>query len=310
MYELRYRRSCHNSTAFLLSSSQQLNAKFLLAVEKYTALNLLSSNGGNGGPGSVIAGGNGGGSGVSVSGVSVGGGGSSNGTMMGVGHNGGGNGLLDDGLTLDGNGMGNGVGGINMDGSGHLNDLLTDNGDIIGDLNTTFNIDGLVHGVDLGLGLNNGGTNGLGATENSGDLDGEMGGGGLVDGGGVAGDIAGLSEMNLLGYNGGGLVDGGHTCSLGINGVGGGEGDGSSSVSNSNGGGGSSQGSGGIAKVTSVAEVTGITEVAQSGGGSYQGSGRGAIGAGKNTKCNKGPHTAMITWSVNRALVTTFTSSK
>ncbi len=274
MYELRYRRSCHNSTAFLLSSSQQLNAKFLLAAEVYTALNLLSSNGGNGGPGSVIAGGNGGGSGVSVSG------GGSNGTMMGVGHNGGGNGLLDDGLTLDGNGLGNGIGGINMDGSGNLNDLLTDNGDIIGDLNTTLNIDGLVHGVDLGLGLDNGGTNGLGATENSRDLDGEMGGRGLVDGGGVAGDIAGLSEMNLLGYNGSGLVDGSHTFSLGVNGVGGGESDGSSGVSNSNGGGGSSQGSGGIAK------VTGVTEVAQSGGVSCQRSCRGAIGAGKNTKCN------------------------
>merc|ERR1719468_404800 len=210
--------------------------------------------------------------------------------MMGVGYNGGGNGLLDDGLTLDGNGVGN----------------------VIGGLNTTFNIDRLVHGVDLGLGLNDGGTNGLGATENSGDLDGEMGGGGLVDGGGVAGDIVGLSEMNLLGYNGSGLVDGGHTCSLGVNGVGGGEGDGSSGmgnsnggggVSNSNGGSGSSQGSGGIAKVTGIAKMTGISEVAQSGGGSYQRSGRGAIGAGKNTKCNKGPHSAMITWGVNNRAV-------
>ncbi len=296
---MRYRRSCHNSTAFLLSSSQQLNAKFLLAAEVYTALNLLSSNGGNGRPGSVIAGGNGGGSGVSVTG---GNGGSSNvsvsgngGSMVGVGHNGGGNGLLDDGLTLDSNGVGNGVRGINMDGGGHLNDLLSVKGGVIGDLNTTFNIDGLVHGVDLGLGLNDGGTNGLGATKNSGDLDGEMGGGGLVDGGGVAGDIVGLSEMNLLGYNGSRLVDGGHTCSLGVNGVGGGEGDGSSGmgnsnggggVSNSNGGSGSSQGSGGITKVTGIAKMTGISEVAQSGGGSYQRSGRGAIGAGKNTKCN------------------------
>ena len=170
-----------------------------------------------------------------------------------------------------------------MDGGGDLNDLLADNGDIIGDLNATLNIDGLVDGVDLGLGLDNGGTNRLGATENSGDLDGEMGGGGLVDGGGVAGDEAGLAEMNLLGDNGGGLVDGGHTLSLGVNGVGCGEGDGGSGMSHSNGGGGSSQGSGSIAKVTCVAKMTGIAE---SGGGSYQGSGRGAISAGKNTKCD------------------------
>merc|ERR1712123_268430 len=46
-----------------------------------------------------------------------------------------------------------------------------------------------------------------------------MGGGWLVDPGGISGHIAGLSKVHLLGDNWGGLVDGGHSSSLGGGGV-------------------------------------------------------------------------------------------
>merc|ERR1712133_337839 len=155
--------------------------------------------------------------------ISVAGG--SNVGVVGVGHDGLSNGLLDNGLSSNGDGVGDGIGLVNMDGVGDLNDLLLVDRNVIGNLNTSLNIDRLVDGVDLGLGLDNGGVDSLGSLEDGGDLDGEMGGGGLVDGGVVSGNVAGLAIVHLLGDNRGGLVNGGHTLSLGVNRVGGGQGD-------------------------------------------------------------------------------------
>merc|ERR1719471_1170372 len=63
------------------------------------------------------------------------------------------------------------------------------------------------------------GGGGLSSLEDSWDSDGEMGGGGLVDLGGVSGDVAGLAVVNLLGDNGSGLVNGGDTGALSMGGV-------------------------------------------------------------------------------------------
>lgn len=238
----------------------------------------MHGNTGSGGPGSMVTSGNRG-SGISTdggSGVSTDGDGSSN--MVGVGHDGGGNGLLDDGLTLDSYGVGDIVGGINMDGGGDLNNLLGVEGGIIRDLDTSLNIDGLVDSVDLGLGLDNGGTDRLATTENSGDLDGKMRGGGLVDGGSVSRDIAGLAQVNFLGDDGGGLVDGGHTLGLGVNRVGSGQGNGCGSYWSSG------DNTGGMAqKTSSIDSGTVVGEETSMVTGKELGS---SIGAGDNAKCN------------------------
>lgn len=140
--------------------------------------------------------------------------------VLGVGHHGGGLGPLDDGLASDGGGDGNVVGGVNMDGGRHLHDVLLVDGDVIGDLNATLNQDGVLDLVDLNLLLDDGGVVSNGSLQDSGDRDGKMRGGGLEDSGGVAGDEAGLAEVDLLGDHGGGLVHGGHTGSLGGSGEG------------------------------------------------------------------------------------------
>jgi len=147
------------------------------------------------------------------------------------------NGLLDDGLALDGDGVGHGIRLVNMHGSGHLDDVLLVDRHVIGHLNTSLNIDGLVDGVDLGLSLDNGSVDRLGVPQVGADADGQEGGGGLVDVGGVSGHVAGLAVVHLLGDHRGGLGIGGHTSSLGLGGIGGGQADsrGSShSRSNSN----------------------------------------------------------------------------
>ena len=165
------------------------------------------------------------------SGVSEVGGGSGvsgNVVVMGVGDDGSGDGLLDDGLSLDSHGVRDVVGGVNVDGGGDLHDLLGVVGGVIGDLDPPLDVHGLVDGVDLGLGLDNGSGDGLGSFEDGRDLDGKMRGGGLVDGGGVSGHVGGLTIVDLLGHNGGGLVDAGHTLGLGVGGVGGGHGNGGS----------------------------------------------------------------------------------
>jgi len=120
------------------------------------------------------------------------------GNVGAVGVDGGSNSSLDNGLTLDWDGVGDSIGSINMDRGGDLNDLLLVDRDIIGDLNTSLNIDRLVYGVDLDLFLDDGSTNSLGATEDGGHLDGEMGGGWLVDGGSITRNVAGLSKVHLL----------------------------------------------------------------------------------------------------------------
>jgi len=160
-----------------------------------------------------------GGGGSSVS--SIGGGGSNGGDsrsgldVTGVGDDGGGLGPLDDGLSGDGGGHSDGVGGINMDGGGDLDDPLGVEGSVIRGVIGLVDKDGLLDVVDLGLGLDNGGVDGLGSLEDGGDSDGQMGGGGLQDPGGVARDEAGLAKVHLLGDHGGGLVHGGDTGSLG-----------------------------------------------------------------------------------------------
>merc|ERR550519_2998288 len=145
--------------------------------------------------------------------------------------------LVDSSSMGNGDGsMGNSVGvvGESMDGGGNLDDLLLVDGHIIRDLNTTLNIDGLVDGVHLSLGLDDGSVDRVGSLQVGAHADGQEGGGGLVDVGVVSGNVAGLSVVDLLGDDGSGLVEGGHTGGLGLSGVGGGHGD--SGGGNSHGG--------------------------------------------------------------------------
>merc|ERR550519_1336854 len=205
--------------------------------------------------------------------------------VVGVSVDGGGDGLLDDGLSLDGDGVGHGIGGINMDGGGDLDDLLLVDGHIIRDLNTTLNIDGLVDGVHLSLGLDDGSVDRVGSLQVGAHADGQEGGGGLVDVGVVSGNVAGLSVVDLLGDDGSGLVEGGHTGGLGLSGVGGGHGD--SGGGNSHGGsvGHSHRGGDGMAGEDMASEGMASDH---SGGGS-------AVGrADDECKCDKGPHDAAV----------------
>ena len=144
------------------------------------------------------------------------------GNMVGVGHHSRGNRLLDDGLTLDWDRDRGIVRGINMDGDGNLDDVILVKWGIIGDGNLALNKDGSLDIVDLNLLVDDGSVDSLGSLEDSWDLDGEMGGGGLEDPGVVSRDIAALSIVDLLGDNGGRLVDGGGSRSLSNGGVGGG----------------------------------------------------------------------------------------
>jgi hypothetical protein len=127
--------------------------------------------------------------------------------VVGFGVDGGSNGVSDDGLSLDGHGDGDLIGGINMDWVGGIDQVLLVHGDVIRDLNATFDIDGLVDGVDLGLGGDDSGVDGVGSSEDGGDGDGEMGCWGLNDPGGVSRHIRGLAKVDLLGDYWGGLVD-------------------------------------------------------------------------------------------------------
>jgi len=154
---------------------------------------------------------------TSISGISGNSGGGID--MVRVSHDSGGNGLLDDGLSLDGDWVRDIVRGINMDGGWDLDDLLGVEGSIIRGINLALNEDGILDIVDFSLGLDNGGVDSVGSPEDSWDSDGKMGGGWLVDPGGISGHIAGLSKVHLLGDNWGGLVDGGDSSSLGGGGV-------------------------------------------------------------------------------------------
>jgi len=235
-----------------------------------------------------------------VSGVPGVGGGSDDtgvGNMVGVGNNGRGNGLLVDGLSLDRGGDGDVVGGVNVDGGGHGDDVILVHGHVVGHLNATLHHNGVLDVVDLDLLLHDGGVVGNGSPQDGGDGDGKMGGGGLKDPGGVAGHVAGLSEVDLLGDDGGGLVHGGNSGSLGAGGEGSG-GSGSHVVDGVGDHGAGLQGVGGQGSGAhglgdgSVGQASG-TGVSQAVSGEVLGS---RAGAGhQEGKCDKGPH---VDWSL------------
>ena len=75
-------------------------------------------------------------------------------------------------------------------------------------------MDWVVDIVDLSLGLDNRGADSLGSLKDSWDSNGKIGSSWLVDLGGISGNIAGLSIVNLLGDNWCGLVNGGDSGSL------------------------------------------------------------------------------------------------
>merc|ERR1712123_131695 len=106
-----------------------------------------------------------------------------------------------------------------MDGGWDLDDLLGVEGSIIRGINLALNEDGILDIMDFSLCLDNGGVDCVGSLKDSWDSDGKMGGGWLVDPGGISGHIAGLSKVHLLGDNWGGLVDGGDSRGLGGSGV-------------------------------------------------------------------------------------------
>merc|ERR1712128_378662 len=124
--------------------------------------------------------------------------------MVGVSHDSRGNGLPDDGFSLNGNWVWDVVRSINMDGGWDLNDVHGVEGSVIRGINLALNKDGILDIVDFSLG----------SLKDSWDSDGKMGGGWLVDLGGISGHIAGLSKVHLLGDNWGGLVDCGDSSGL------------------------------------------------------------------------------------------------
>jgi len=155
----------------------------------------------------------------SVASVAKGRGGHSLLDVVGLSHHRGGHGLPHDGLSLDGDGDGDVVRSINMDGSWNLDDLLGMEGSVIGSVVWLVDVDWVLNLVDLLLDLDNGSVDSLGSLEDGGDGNGKVRGGGLEDPGGVAGDVAGLSEVDLLGDDRGGLVDGGDSRGLAVGGV-------------------------------------------------------------------------------------------
>lgn len=111
-----------------------------------------------------------------------------------------------------------------MDRGGDLDDLLGVERGIKGGINLALHKDGGLDIVNLSLGLDDGGGDGVGATQDGGDGDGEMGGGGLQNPGGIAGHVVGLAKVDLLGDDGLGLVDSGDAGRLAAGGEGGGRG--------------------------------------------------------------------------------------
>ena len=90
--------------------------------------------------------------------------------------------------------------------------LLGQERSVIRSIIRLLDMDWVVDIVDLSLGLDNRGVDSL-------DSNGKMGSSWLVDLGGISGNIAGLSIVNLLGDNWCGLVNGGDSGSLFSNGV-------------------------------------------------------------------------------------------
>merc|ERR1712213_211370 len=119
--------------------------------------------------------------------------------MVRVGDDWGSNGLLDDWLTLDWDRDMNIVWGINMDWGWDLDDLFGVERSIIRGIIRLVDKDGLLDIVDLSLGLDNWGVDGLGSLQDSWDSNWKMWGSGLKDSGVVSGHIAGLSIVKLVG---------------------------------------------------------------------------------------------------------------
>jgi len=158
--------------------------------------------------GSTVA--KGGSCGVSVSGVGEDGG--SDGLNVVVTDDGSSLNALDDWLTGDwgGDSVWDGLG--NVDSGGDLNNLLDWLDDIIGDIVGPGNLVGLVDNVGLLLDSDDGGVDLGGSTESSWDGNIKLGDCWLEDLSGVAGNVGGLAQMNLLADLSGCLVDGGDGC--------------------------------------------------------------------------------------------------
>merc|ERR1712228_408837 len=106
-----------------------------------------------------------------------------------------------------------------MDWGGDLNNLLGQERSVIRSIIRLLDMDWGLGIVDLSLGLDNRGVDSLGSLEDSWNSNWKMGGGRLVDLGGISGNIAGLSIVNLLGDNWCGLVNSGDSGSLSSSGV-------------------------------------------------------------------------------------------
>jgi hypothetical protein len=145
--------------------------------------------------------------------------------VSGMGNDGGSDGLnvvvTDDGSSLDtlddwltsnwgGDSVWDRLG--NMDSGGDLNNLLDWLDDIIGDIVGPGNFVGLVDNVGLLLDSDNGGVDLGGSTKSSWDSNVKIGDCWLEDLSGIAGDVGGLSQVNLLADLSGCLVDGGDRC--------------------------------------------------------------------------------------------------
>ena len=128
--------------------------------------------------------------------------------LVGALDDGGGLPVVDDGLALDGDCHGVGDRPVYVDGDRDLPDLLLDHGDVVGDVVGPLDWDGLVDHVGLLDGLDQGCVDLVGSLEGCGHGDGEVGCGGLVDLGGVAGDEVLAAEVELLGDHCGGLAVG------------------------------------------------------------------------------------------------------
>jgi len=106
--------------------------------------------------------------------------------MVGVSHDSRCDRLPDDRFSLDGNWVWDVVRSINMDGGWDLNNVHGVEGGIIRGINLALNEDGILDIVDFSVGLDNGGIDSVCSPKDSWDRDGKMGGGWLVDLGGIS----------------------------------------------------------------------------------------------------------------------------
>ena len=193
--------------------------------------------------------------------------------------------LLDNGGTDNGGGHFNGDGLGHMDGSGHFNDPFDVFDDVIRDIVGLLDMDGLVDGVDLLLDGDDGSADGLGTLQGGGHGDLEVRDGGLQDLGGVAGDVAGLSQVDLFGDDGFGFVDGGHIGFLRLGDVGSGKRDSGGFVDGSGNGSGVQKRSGSMSQRSGMCQGSGVKQ--RSGSRVQKGGGRGGKSGGKQGRKNE-----------------------